>query len=124
MGPRATTIRFGEEATQQYPSLMLIDAGVRIPPLYAQLIVQWLADDIEDRLLRRTQCPLRVAQDLASEQLRLLQELFMRNVFRALFAWQRSMRVDRRGGENLLAGPAHSADVHQRGNPTVAVMEP
>ena len=49
--PCSTNIRLVEEPTQQFASLVLVDAGVGIPALDPQLIVQWLADDLEDRLL-------------------------------------------------------------------------
>ena len=50
--PGSTSIRFVEEATQEFASLVPIDARVGVPALDPQLIVQRLADDLEDGLLR------------------------------------------------------------------------
>ncbi len=48
--PCSTNIRFVEEPMQQFASLVLVDTRVGIPALYPQLIVQRLADDLENRL--------------------------------------------------------------------------
>ena len=48
----STNVRFVEEPAQQFASLILVDTRVGIPALDPQLIVQRLADDLENRLLR------------------------------------------------------------------------
>ena len=52
------------EALQQRHRLLRVGAGVGVPGLDAQLVVERLADHVEDRLLGRAHRALGVAQDL------------------------------------------------------------
>src|SRR6476646_783804 len=51
VGPGATGVGLVVEALEQAERLGLVGARVRVPRLGAQLVVEVLADDVEDRLL-------------------------------------------------------------------------
>src|SRR4029453_5683782 len=101
-----------------------VDTRVGIPALYPKLIVQRLADDLEDRFLCRSRSPVGVFRDLPSQQLRFLDQRVMRNDFCDHVALQRPMRVDRFGSKNQLHRYTDTADVDQPCDSAVTVMEP
>ena len=97
-----TSIRFIEELPQQFARLCLIEAGIRVPALYPQLIVERPADDIENRLLGRPDCALRISKNVPSQFFGLAQKMLVDNDFRYHIALQRLLSVYRLSRENHL----------------------
>jgi hypothetical protein len=119
----AAGVRLLIEAAEQLHRLVGIARGVGVPGLGAELLVERLADHVEDRLLRRADRPLRVPQDLARHGLRLLQQAVVGNDPGDQVALQRPLGVDRLRGEQHLERDAGAAGVDEADDAAVAVVE-
>ena len=118
-----TSIRFIEELPQQLARLCLIEAGIRIPALYSQLIVKRPADDIENRLLGRPDCALRISKNVPSQFFGLAQKMLVGNDFRYHIALQCLLSVYWLSRENHLHRHPDAAGVDDPDQAAIAVME-
>ena len=101
----STRVELVVEALQERPGLVAIDAGVGVPSLDPQLIIQRLADHLEDRLLGRAHSALGVAQDLPGDQLGLVKQSIVRHNLHDEVALQGAVSVDRLRGQHQLPSP-------------------
>src|SRR6266542_4802251 len=111
------------ELLQHRPGLLAVDAGVGVEGLGPELVVERLADDVEDRLLRGAHGPLGVPQDLPRDELGLLHQLVVRHHLHDEVALQGPLHVDRLGGQDELHRDADAAGVDEPDDPAVAVVE-
>src|SRR3954454_22653730 len=120
--PDPALVRALVELLQAAERLVGVGAGVRVPRLDAQLRVEVLPDHLHDRLLRAAHRALRVAQDLARDSLRLLEQLIVRHHLRHEVPRERLLRVDRLGREQHLRRDGGAACVDETDDPAVAVV--
>ena len=111
------------EAAEQLGRLLRIGAAVGVPCLVAELLVERLADRVEDGLLGRAHRALGVPEDLAGDRLRLGHQPLMRDDLRDEVALQRSLGVDRLRGEQHLESDPGAAGVDEANDAAVPVME-
>ena len=79
MRTRAAGVGLLVERLQHRLRLLGVGAGVGVPGLGAELLVQRLADHVEDRLFGRAHRALRVTEDLPGDQFSLVQQLIGRD---------------------------------------------
>ena len=75
----APWVRLLVEPTEQLERLVGVRAAVCVPGLVAELLVEGLADGVEDRLLGGADGALGVPEDLAGNRLRLLHQALVRD---------------------------------------------